>query len=84
MSSTKNTRIIQLLLVLAGVVILVMILIAPERKSQASEAQLANLQEGSAEHDHEHEAGETHDDSKADGETVKELDESIRKNFEVL
>lgn len=58
MSSKSNTRLTQLLLILAGVVVISLILIAPERKSdQKKELVAEDLHEG-----HDHAPGEGHDE----------------------
>lgn len=81
MSSKSNTRLTQLLLILAGVVVIALILIASERKSdQKRELASEDLHEG-----HDHAIGEGHDDKEVATEKenltpeVKALEEQAEK-----
>jgi len=85
LSSKSNTRLTQLLLILAGVVVIALILFAPERKSdQKKEQELAvDSHEG-----HDHAEGEGHEDEVAEKpealpEGVKELEQQAEKVSDV-
>lgn len=70
MSSKSNTRLIQLLLILAGVVVIALILLAPERKSaQQKDLQAEAMQENHEGHEH---AEHSHDEAQAGSEAAAE------------
>jgi tetratricopeptide (TPR) repeat protein len=75
LSSKSNTRLTQLLLIIAGVVVISLILIAPERKSdQKRELASEDLHEG-----HDHAPGEGHDEESSTAEA-----ESLPAEMKVL